>query len=522
MDADSAGLIMLSWPVVAVALLFAVAICVAAVVLLARGTKRRRAHIRGQLASAPVQAKSLGNVTELLEQLAYQAFHDTLTGLGNRSLFHNQIEEALSHPQRQGKPTAVLLIDLDDFKGVNETLGHNAGDELLVAVSGRLRDCLRKPDTAARLGGDEFAVLLQELERTQEAELVAQRIARALERPFMVRASEVRVHASIGVALTRSDAAIPEVLLRNAEVAMYAAKTAGKDRVVVFKGGMGSAAVARHQLRGDLERALERGQILVHYQPIVHLETGEIVGTEALVRWRHPTRGLVSPEEFIPLAEETGLIHTLGAFVLRQACAQTVRWQEKYPRTPNLYVSVNFSARQLEKALFVEDVLAAIRETGLAASSVVAELTESIVVGDDPETIAKLHALQSGGIRVALDDFGTGFSSLSHLQRLPIDILKIAKPFVDELTDEGGGTFARAVVGFGSALRLTTIAEGIEKPEQIPPLRELGCLLAQGFYLSHPVAAEELDALLHTGGIERARLGNSDGGDQIVPLRKAT
>ncbi|HYL69990.1 MAG TPA: EAL domain-containing protein [Candidatus Dormibacteraeota bacterium] len=464
--------------------------------------------------------RSIARLTELQEQLAHQAFHDALTGLANRTLFGDRIEHALQRASRVGRSVAVLFIDVDDFKGVNDTLGHAAGDSLLVGVAERLRGSLRRPDTAARLGGDEFAVVLEDVHNVQEAEMVAKRIFENLRAPFDANGQPVNVRVSIGVAFSDAAGDSASSLMRHADVAMYAAKGAGKDRYVVFAPGMDSDIVSRHRLRGDLETALTAEQFVVHYQPVVDLNNGEVVALEALVRWRHPQRGLVPPGEFVPMAEESGLILPLGDFVLRNACRTLLRLQARFPRKEPLAVTVNISARQLEHPLFVEGVLNAVEESGIVPQSLVLELTESILLEDSSQT-SKLEALRRAGIRIAIDDFGTGYSSLSYLRNLPVDTLKIAKPFVDDLgSDRGGGDFAHAIVGLGKAMRLSLIAEGIEFPAQVAMLRALGCTLGQGFYLSHPVAVEEIEFLLKQGGVDLARI-DPEGTllDQVIPLR---
>jgi diguanylate cyclase (GGDEF)-like protein len=453
--------------------------------------------------------QSIARLTQLQEQLSHQAFHDSLTNLANRSLFSDRIDHALLRRTRTGKPVGVLFIDLDDFKGVNDTLGHSAGDQLLIGVAERLRTALRRPDTAARLGGDEFAVLIEDIDTPIEAEAVAERIFASLVEPFAIAGQSVTVHASIGVAISDDLTDSASRLMRHADVAMYAAKSAGKNQHVLFVSGMEAEIVARHRLRADLERAIASDEFGVQYQPIFDLASGRLVATEALVRWRHPTRGMVAPDDFISTAEETGVILTLGTRVLRKACAATREWQERFPAAEPLWVSVNISARQLHQPGFVEEVLDLVEESGLPAGSLVLELTESMVL-DDVNSVAgveKLEALKRAGIRIAIDDFGTGYSSLSYLRRLPVDILKIAKPFVDDLNNsQDDGDFARAIVGIGNALRLTMIAEGIETSEQLITLRELGCHLGQGYHLSHPVTTEAIEHLLAAGGVDMSLL----------------
>ncbi len=450
--------------------------------------------------------RSIARLTELQEQLTHQAYHDSLTDLANRSLFGQQIEHGLRRSAEGSSSVAVIFLDIDDFKGVNDTLGHAAGDALLVEVAARIRSCLRRPDTAARLGGDEFALLIEGVDTAVEAEHVARRVLDVLRRPFIVFGTSIRVRASLGIAVADSidDNAIS--LMRHADVAMYAAKGSGRDRYVLFTPGMENEVVHRRKLRGELERAMEEHQFVLHYQPIVNLITGEITGVEALVRWRHPSRGLVAPGEFIGLAEESGLILPLGEFVLRTACTDALHMQRQSPEPAPFAVCVNVSVVQLNTPTFVEDVLAIVEEVGLAPDTLILELTESMLLEDAALVSSKLEALRERGIRTAIDDFGTGYSSLSYLRRLPVDILKIAKPFVDDLAGGAGEDFARAIVSIAEALQLHVIAEGIESASQVTRLLSLGCLAGQGYHLSHPLPAPEVEQLLRGGGIDRTRL----------------
>ncbi|MGH7745354.1 MAG: putative bifunctional diguanylate cyclase/phosphodiesterase [Candidatus Dormibacteria bacterium] len=464
--------------------------------------------------------RSVARLTELQEQLTHQAYHDALTNLANRTLFTDRIENALVRSGRAGRAVGVLFIDVDDFKGVNDTFGHATGDALLVGIADRLRGTLRRPDTPARLGGDEFSVLLEELEDPSEAEAVARRIFEALREPFLVNGQTVTVHVSMGVAIARGAGNNASNLMRHADVAMYSAKGAGKNRWVVFAPGMETDIVTRHRLRGELEVALSQDQFTLHYQPVVDLTTGEIAGVEALVRWRHPTRGLVGPLDFVPMAEESGLILQLGDQVLRRSCAALLRFQARHPRATPLTVAINISARQLAQPLFVENVRAIIAESGLRPHTVTLELTESILLDDASSSIVKLEALQRAGIRIAVDDFGTGYSSLSYLRQLPVDVLKIAKPFVDDLAaEEPNVDFVRAIVGLASALRLGVVAEGIETAEQVRWLRSLGCTYGQGYHLSHPLPLEEMELLLQQGRVDAAHLDSTDDQqEQVIQL----
>ncbi len=441
------------------------------------------------------------DVTEhktLEERLDHQAFHDALTGLPNRMLFMDRLRHALSRAKRRAhKKIAVLFADLDNFKFVNDTLGHHVGDELLVAVSDRLRKCLRPEDSAARLGGDEFAVLLEDVEGVSEAALVAQRIIEELRTPFVLSGQEVFVTPSIGIALGEASQDMSKDLVRNADVAMYRAKEEGKARYQVFDSGMQDRITDRLKLENDLRRALERNEFRVYYQPVVALDTGRIVDMEALVRWEHPEQGLVPPSEFVPLAEEIGLIVAIGRLVLREACRQTRAWQERYPSAPPLLVGVNLSARQLRHSELIEDVEGALRESGLEPRWLTLEITEGSVVGEGERHIGVLRAIREQGVRFALDDFGTEYSSLSYLKRLPVGMLKIDRSFVERIgEDEEDGVLVAGIVGVAKGLGLRVVAEGVETFEQLERVKALGCDLAQGYYFSAPLPTKMVEELL--------------------------
>ncbi|HEX5580161.1 MAG TPA: EAL domain-containing protein [Gemmatimonadaceae bacterium] len=431
------------------------------------------------------------------ERLAHQAFHDPLTDLANRALFLDRVRHALARRQRSDAGVAVLFVDLDDFKKVNDSLGHATGDRLLVAAAERLCGCVRSADTVARLGGDEFAVLVEDAGGPTDAALVAERLVDALRAPFGVGSTELFVSASVGVAIAAPGESADD-LLRNADVAMYYAKARRKDGHAVFEPWMHEAVRERLAIEADLRRALERNELSLHYQPIVRLDTGIPIGVEALVRWQHPDRGAVSPGAFIPVAEDTGLIVSLGRWILREACEQARRWQSaRAGVAPPLRVTINISGRQLQDASFVADVRETLAATGVDATSLVLEITESVLMQHTEVVLERLRELKALGLSLAIDDFGTGYSSLGYLQRFPIDILKIDKAFVDAVRDgDGDPALARAVIALGDSLGMQTVAEGIEGAAQADGLRRLGCQLGQGYHFARPLPAEALSALL--------------------------
>jgi diguanylate cyclase (GGDEF)-like protein/PAS domain S-box-containing protein len=435
-------------------------------------------------------------------QLTHTAFHDALTQLPNRALFRDRLEHALTRADRQSRSTAVLFVDLDNFKVVNDSLGHEAGDTLLAVASQRLAACLRAEDTVARFGGDEFALLIEEVAGEEDAVAVAERIAESFREPILLESREVFVGASVGIVISkphRGDG--PDNLLRNADLAMYRAKATGRGRHVVFDTTMQRGAVERLELESDLRRALERGEFRVYYQTIVSLVDQHITEVEALVRWEHPTRGLILPMEFIPIAEETGLIVPLGQWVLEEACRQACAWHARYERTdaPALVLSVNLSARQFRNTTLVDDIKRALASTGMDARALKLEITESTVMDDANAAIAVLEELRSLGIRIAIDDFGTGYSSLGYLRRLPVDTLKIDRSFVNGLgADPQTTAIVRSVVALAKSLNLSVTGEGVETAAQQAQLALLGCDRGQGYLFSRPVAAADLSALLET------------------------
>ncbi len=428
-------------------------------------------------------------------RLRHQATHDPLTGLPNRALLLDRLALALARARRRPGLVAVLYLDLDRFKMVNDSLGHEAGDRLLVALAGRLLALVGPTDTVARRGGDEFTLLLADL--GAEAEAVAERVLADLRVPFTLGGQEIVVGASIGIALGGVGGADPADLLHAADLALYQAKAAGRGRYAIFSPRLRDRASARLAVEQDLRRALDRGEFTVHYQPKVELATGRLVGLEALARWRHPTRGLLPPAEFIPLAEETGLIVPLGRQVLAEACRQARAWQAASPRDPSVLVCVNLSARQFAHPGLVGDVARALEASGLAPGSLGLEITESAAMSAAEATLATLRELKALGVALELDDFGTGYSSLAYLQRFPLDRLKLDRAFVRGLERDAGSTaIVRAVLTLARALGLGVTAEGVETTAQAAALRDLGCDWGQGYLFAPPLPADALHGLL--------------------------
>jgi diguanylate cyclase (GGDEF)-like protein len=402
-----------------------------------------------------------------------------------------------------GKDVAVLFVDVDDFKEVNDRLGHAQGDELLTALAGRLRTLLRAEDTAARLGGDEFAVLLEDVSYVAEAVLVAERLLSEMQRPVRVGDQDVTVGASVGIATGRRSG---DDLLRNADFAMYQAKGQGRGCYALFEPEMHAAALRRLGLAADLRRALDNDELFLHYQPIVRVRTGEICGVEALVRWQHPERGVVPPGDFIPLAEQQRLIVPIGRWVLREVCRQGAEWHRCWPQ---LRVGVNVSGCQMADPGLVADIEAALADAGMTPECLVLELTETVLMQDVDETAARLHRIRQLGPEISVDDFGTGYTSLQYLQRFPIDSLKVARTFIDGLDGaDDHAKLARAIVDLGLSLGMIVIGEGVERPEQLAALAALGCDFAQGFLLARPMpAAATLAHLEHAGAIRTVPAG---------------
>ena len=482
---------------------------------LGRATEFRLRHANGEwrdveaLATNLLDNKNVGgivlNIRDISErkifetQLTHQAFHDALTGLPNRALFRDRLEQALERKRRDHEPAAILFLDLDDFKAINDSLGHQLGDDLLRIVGERLVGAIRASDTAARLGGDEFAILIDEPGDERYVIDVVERVMDALAEPAMLGHHEVSIKPSIGIAFSDGDiigAGGAEEMVRNADVAMYLAKDQGKGRYQIFQPAMHAAAVARLELRTELQRAVKAEQFTLRYQPIVDLRTEQMVGCEALVRWEHPEKGTIAPGEFIPLLEESGLIVELGRFILNEACKQAALLQAASPDDRVLSISVNVSARQLQRAQIVDEVREALATTGIPAHSLILELTESVMMQDVDLAILRLQELKGLGVRLAIDDFGTGYSSLNYIRQFPIDILKIDRSFVgDSEHDKDVAALTSTIVNLANILGVRAVAEGIEEPEQVRRLRDMGCELGQGFYFAKPLTGPDILAL---------------------------
>ena len=434
----------------------------------------------------------------LEDELAHKTLHDPLTGLPNRRLLRDRLEHALH--SRHGGETSVLFVDIDDFKAVNDRLGHDVGDEVLKVVAERLAQAIRPGDTVSRLSGDEFVVVLEDAADGSTPDLVAARLLQSVSRPIVVREHRVALTLSIGAAIRESNEDSADDLLRNADFAMYAAKEAGGARYRRYVSADRTAVDDNARLEVDLSKAVARGELRVHYQPIVDLGSGAITGVEALVRWQHPQLGLLAPGRFIPIAERTGSIIEIGAWVLSTACRSLQTWQLT---RPDLSMAVNLSGRQLESPRLVEHVRDALRRYEIVPSSLILEVTESVLVAL-PTAVAKLAQLKKLGLRLAIDDFGTGYSSISYLRRFPVDILKIDREFTDGADSAEGLRLLRGIVQLGRLIGLDLVAEGIERPEQIGPIIEAGCQQGQGFLLARPMDADALTALLGGGSVIQA------------------
>ncbi|MEA2497632.1 MAG: hypothetical protein QOH26_37 [Actinomycetota bacterium] len=451
----------------------------------------------------------LYNLKFKAELMAHRALHDTLTGLPNRALFRDRLEMALKRIRRRASKVAVLFLDLDGFKLVNDGLGHEAGDQLLTQVAKRLTKVLRPSDSVARFAGDEFTILSEGILNDQDVVDIADRISKALAEPYVLGRDEVSISASIGIAIADGPEDSPDALLRDADAAMYRAKEGGRARSETFDGAINERAAQRLELDNSLHRAWERREFVLQYQPTVRLDTEEIVGVEALIRWCHPERGMLPPAEFIASTELNGLIVPVGAWALEEACRQARLWQDTSPEMAGLMVSVNLSAHQLAQADLVETVSAILSKTGADPARLCLEITESVVMEDAETIISSLRDLKALGISLAIDDFGTGYSSLSYLKRFPMDSLKIDRSFIDGLgTDPQDSSIAEAIVSLSHVLGLTATAEGVESADQVASLRALGCDLAQGFYFAAPLDPDDVEKLVSDKKDGSDELGN--------------
>ena len=470
--------------------------------------------LRNELRFTPGEDGEEGEITgywiditeskSLEEQLLLDAFHDPVTSLANRALFLDRLGVSFARIQRRKSTSfALLCIDIDRFKNVNDSLGHRKGDEMLVSVSRRLLKCVRFGDTVARLGGDEFAVLLEDINGPGDVETTVERIQREIGKPFGLGGDEVFATVSIGIAIAEPGYDKPEDLLRDADTAMYRAKAEGKARHVVFDVAMRDQAVNLLQLETDLRRALERNEFLINYQPIVSLKTGEIVGFEALLRWQHPSRGLMAPSRFIPLAEDTGMIVPIGEWVLRESCRQMAEWQKKFPQIPPLSISVNISNKQLVPGI-TNTVGTILKETGLDPSTLKLEITESTVIENSDRAAGLLNELRRLKVRILIDDFGTGYSTMNYLSKLSVDGLKIDRSFIKVINPSGEGlAIVRTILTLARNLGLDVIAEGVETSDQLELLRWLNGEYAQGFYFHKPLDPSQVEVVL---GSDRAKL----------------
>ncbi|MCC7230128.1 MAG: EAL domain-containing protein [Fimbriimonadaceae bacterium] len=443
------------------------------------------------------------NITErrnLEMRIEHQAFHDALTGLPNRSLFMDRLSHSLVKAHRHGDGVAVIFMDLDDFKFVNDSLGHEAGDQLLRQVGGRISKCLRPEDTIARLGGDEFTILLEGLHEVGEVQAIARRIVEEFRLPFDLPQGEACIGTSIGIAYSAAGNYSPDVLLRDADTAMYHAKNQGKNSCVVFDLTMNDAVNERIGLETGLRRSLSRSELFLVYQPIVDLESGDICATEALLRWQHPEQGLIMPDRFIPLAEETGLIVPIGEWVLREACRQTKEWHRDFPTTPLISINVNLSAKQLQRPDIVERIHHIVSTEGLEPGYVKLEITESAIMSDRDDAVGKLVRLRDLGYRLAIDDFGTGYSSMANLSAFPVDTVKIDREYISRMGDEGEvDAIVAAIIYLSRTMHLAVTAEGLEDRCQLTYLQSLGCHEGQGYYFARPLSADHVRDRLKNG-----------------------
>jgi diguanylate cyclase (GGDEF)-like protein/PAS domain S-box-containing protein len=457
----------------------------------------RRGHVTG----AVMVFHDVSAARAVSAKMSYLAQHDSLTDLPNRMLLKDRLMQSMSLAQRHRQKLAVLYLDVDRFKHINDSLGHGIGDCLLQSVAQRLLSCVRSSDTVSRHGGDEFVILLADAVHAQDAVVSVDKILRALAAPHLIEQHDLSITASIGIAVYPDDGTDADTLMKHADFAMLHAKDSGRNNFQFFKPEMNLRALERHSLESGLRHALEQQQFVLHYQPKIDLETGAIVGAEALIRWRHPERGLMAPGQFIPIAEACGFIVPISRWVMYEGCRQARAWQDA--GLPALRIAINISASELRSKDFTAGVRTILAETGLAPRYLELEFTESLLMTDSKAAAAALQELRQMGVRLALDDFGTGYSSLSHLKRFPIDTLKIDQSFVRDLTtDVDDASMVRAVLGMGQSLNMLVVAEGVETREQLNFLREHACPQGQGFYFSHPVIAGEFSQLLGRSSVE--------------------
>jgi diguanylate cyclase (GGDEF)-like protein/PAS domain S-box-containing protein len=456
---------------------------------------------RGRVTGAVMVFHDVSVTRALSLRMSHLAHHDNVTDLPNRVLLNDRLTHAISLAHRHRQRLAVLFLDIDRFKHVNDSLGHNVGDHLLRSVARRLLTCVRTSDTVSRQGGDEFVILLSDVTHAQDAAVIAAKVLSTLAAPHFIDQHKLHLTSSIGIVIYPDDGADSETLLKHADFAMYHAKDKGRNNYQFFEPDMNARALERQSLEGELRRAMERDEFVLHYQPKINLRTGAITGVEALIRWHHPDRGLVPPTRFVPIAEECGAIVSIGRWVLRDACRQARVWQSE--SLPPICISVNISTVELRHKDFIAGVGAALMESGLAPSNLELELTETFLMQDSQSTAIVLQALKKLGVRLALDDFGTGFSSMSHLKNFPIDTLKIDQSFVRNLTtDAGDAGIVTALIGMGRSLGMGVVAEGVETVEQLAHLREQGCPEGQGNHFSRPLSAENLTRLLKCNIVE--------------------
>ena len=469
---------------------------------------------RGEVTGAVLVFRDTSKAIALSHRMSYLAQHDSLTDLPNRVLLNDRLSHAISLAQRRHKKMAVLFLDIDRFKHINDTLGHAVGDRLLQSVARRLLGCVRRSDTVSRQGGDEFVILLSEINRAQDAAGSAEKMLQALSASHRIGEHELRITASVGIVVYPDDETDAEMLLKHADFAMYHAKEQGRNNYQFFAPSLNARALERQVLESGLSRAIQGDELLLHYQPTLNLQTGGIVGVEAFVRWRHPERGLILPSEFVPIAEACGTVVPMGRWVLREGCRQAKAWQSA--GLGSLRIAINVSAAELRDAQFVQCARRILEETGLAPQDLELELRESVLMQDAPFVLDVLRELKALEIRIALDDFGTGYSSLSHLKRFPIDILKIDQSFVRELTtDSDTNGIVSAVIGMGKNLGMQVVAEGVESSEQLACLKQLACPLAQGLYFGEPRSAAEFTHLI-SRTVSANQRGESREGDRVT------